>query len=558
MDSRNASSLRSCSVLVPLVCLWSLVAAAPVFAQDDSEIFGEVIDVRVINLEVVVEEDGARVTGLGPDDFELTVDGKEVQIEYFTEVSGGTAVLPDAELAAGTIPALAPGEEVGTSFLVFIDEYFSLPTDRDRLLNRMIEQLPNLTPRDRMAVVAFNGQEVDMLSSWSQSVETLTRVLEEARERPTFGLQRESERRLFELNLNEVIETQGDPDPVQAFPGSGLDPEEQQLVDLINNQTRKVVLATAATLRSFANPPGRKVMLLLSGGWPHNPAQWVVNDPARTSTETLRYELGQIYDPVTETANRLSYTIYPVDVPGVESIGPSAEDFSVERGDRNRAINTDREREEELTLRVIADETGGKALLNSAGLEAFQRVVADTRSYYWIGFTPDWKGDDADHKVRVKPKRKGLKMRTRKGYSDLSRETEVTMMVESSLLFGDPPSAAPLGVEIGKGKRSGFGKVTVPVKIEIPVGALTFLPQGGRWVADTELRVAVLDEAGNTSDIPVIPLGIRVSREPTADDVTVYETQLKLRRKKHDLVVSLYDKPSGRILSTKMEIDPEI
>lgn len=533
-------------------------AAGPVQAQQGSEVFGEVIDVRVINLEVVVEEDGSRVTGLGPDDFLLTVDGREVQIEYFTEVSGGTAVLPTSELAAGTVPALAPGEEVGTSFLIFIDEFFSLPTDRNRLLDRMIEQLPNLTPQDRMAVVAYTGKEVEMLSSWSQSVEGLTRVFERARDRPAFGLQREAERRLFELSLNEIVETQGNLDPVLPFQGTGLDPEELQLVDLISNQTRKVVLATAATLRSFANPPGRKVMLLLSGGWPHNPAQWVVNDPARTSTETIRYELGQVYDPVTETANRLGYTLYPVDVPGVEASGPSAEDFSVERGERNRLLNTEREREEELTLRVLADETGGKALIDSAGIDAFQRVVADTRSYYWIGFTPDWKGDDADHKVKVTPRRKGLKMRTRKGYSDLSRETEVTMMVESSLLFGDPPSAAPLGVQVGRGKRSGFGKVTVPLKVAIPVGALTFLHQGGRWVADTELRVAVLDEAGNTSDIPVIPLEIQVAREPRADDVTIYETKLKLRRKKHDLVVSLYDKPSGRILSTKLEIDPQL
>ena len=36
----------------------------------------------------------------------------------------------------------------------------------------------------------------------------------------------------------------------------------------------------------------------------------------------------------------------------------------------------------------------------------------------------------------------GLKVRSRDGFSDLSRETEVTMMVESDLLFGDPPGAA--------------------------------------------------------------------------------------------------------------------
>ena len=70
METRNAPFSRFGSALVPLACFFSLFSAFSVSAQDDSEVFGEVIDVRVINLEVVVEEDGARVTGLGPDDFD--------------------------------------------------------------------------------------------------------------------------------------------------------------------------------------------------------------------------------------------------------------------------------------------------------------------------------------------------------------------------------------------------------------------------------------------------------------------------------------------------------
>lgn len=132
------------------------------------------------------------------------------------------------------------------------------------------------------------------------------------------------------------------------------------------------------------------------------------------------------------------------------------------------------------------------------------------------------------------------------------------MMVESSLLFGSPPSAVPLGALVGPGKKSGRGKVTVPLKILIPVDQLTFLPQQDGWMADTELRVAVLDEQGNTSDIPVIPLGIRMEKEPDEGSFTIYETQLKIRKKKHDMVVSLYDKASGKILSTKIEVEPTV
>ena len=78
------------------------------------------------------------------------------------------------------------------------------------------------------------------------------------------------------------------------------------------------------------------------------------------------------------------------------------------------------------------------------------------------------------------------------------------------------------------------------------------------WIADTELRVAVLDEEGNTADIPVIPLAIRTKEEPKPEEATVFETAVQLRKRKHAMVVSIYDKGSGKILSTKIEVDPQV
>ena len=539
---------------VSALLLALLAASAPAAAQEG--VFGEVIDVRVVNLEVVVTDKGDRVSGLGPEDFKLTVDGKEIPIEYFTEVNGGTAVLRSDETAGATVPALAPGIEVGTSYLVFIDEYFSVPNRRDRVLRRMIDQLAYLAPQDRMAIVAFNGKKVEMLTTWSQSASALERVLRKALDRSAFGLAREAEQRLFESSRNLRL------DPLTGRSlttvTGDLEIDERARTDQLVSQTKRAVLAATSALRSFANPPGRKVMLLLAGGWPYNPAQWVVRDPNRF-VYTSSFESGdQIYRPLSETANRLGYTLYPIDVPGLDVTSVNSAEFSSTDAALNRFGVREQEREEESTLYALARETGGRALVDGAGVDALQRVFEDTRSYYWIGFTPNWKGDDASHDVKIKLRRKGLEVRSRRGFSDLSRETEVTFMVESALLFGDPPGAAPLGAQIGKGQRAGRGKVTVPLKVIIPTDGLTFLPVEGGFAADTELRVAVLDEDGNTSEIPVIPLGIKVDQLPEAGRFTVYETQMKVRKKRHDLVVSLYDKPSGKILSTKVEIEPDV
>ncbi len=550
MKSDLGSVRRRWTLLAVLAALVPASSAPPARAQD--AVFGEVIDVRVVNLEVVVSEKGQRVRGLGAEDFVLTVDGREVPIEYFTEVSGGTAVLRGDESSGSAVPALAPGVAVSTSYLVFIDELFSLPTDRNRLLRRMIEQLPFLAPEDRMAVVAFNGRKVEMLSTWSQSVTALERVFKGALERKTYGLRRQAEQRLFESTRylrNDTLDTAG-----EAL-STDLEIDERVRADELTSQVKRVVLAATSALRSFANPPGRKVMLLFSGGWPYNPGQWLVRDPTRLAYTNVLERGDDIYRPLSETANRLSYTLYPIDVPGLDTASP----FAAERSGADVLSDTrfrDMEREEETTLYNLARQTGGRALIDGAAGDVFQRVHEDTRSYYWIGFTPDWKGDDEAHKVKIKTRRRGRDVRSREGFSDLSRQTEVTMMVESALLFGDPPGASPLLAAIGKGERAGRGKLRVPLKVVIPLDGLTFLPAEGGFIADTELRVAVLDEDGNTSQIPVIPLGFKVEARPEEERFTVYETNLKIRKKKHDLVVSLYDKPSGKILSTKIEIEP--
>src|SRR5690349_13266124 len=112
--------------VVTLLAVLSAVAL-PVIAQAPpatapQSVFGEQIDVRVVNVEVVVtDKQGNRVAGFTPEDFRLKVDGKVVPVEYFNEVRGGSAIAL-AESATSSVkglPSLAPGSPVGTSYLVF-------------------------------------------------------------------------------------------------------------------------------------------------------------------------------------------------------------------------------------------------------------------------------------------------------------------------------------------------------------------------------------------------------------------------------------------------------
>ncbi|MGH9464732.1 MAG: VWA domain-containing protein [Thermoanaerobaculia bacterium] len=535
-------------LLRPLPPLGALLLAAGARAQDPSSAvpsgtFGEVVDVRVVNVEVVVTDpDGVPVRGLGPAAFGLQVDGQEIPIEYFTEVQGGVAVDGrQGPTALADVPALVPGEPVGTSYLLFIDELFAIDTDRDEVLQGIAQDLTLLGAADRMAVVAFDGRELQMLSTWSSSPDALARALKDAGRRPAHGMQRLAERRQFERTrvLPPTFQTR------RAF-DSELDPEAKAYALRLADQVERVVRAASATLRSFARPPGRKVLLLLSGGWPYQPTDFVAGQRIVLFDDLGLVEGEELWARLANTANRLGYTIYPVNLPG-----------AFDRLESDAGLATDSRRQDlYTTLRYLASETGGRAFLGAGRETALRATAADTRSYYWLGFTPERTWDDRAHDIRVTVTNAALEVRSRSGFQDVSRQTEVSMAVESALLFAAFPSSPELTVELGAPRRAGLQKVEVPVTLVLPLSAVTFLPQGSAWVAQLELRFAVADEGFHLAEIPVLPVAVQSATPPAAAEQWRFATTLKLRRRPQELMVAVYDPPSGRILARRVRLDP--
>lgn len=539
---------RRCSVLIPLLLLSSMLP--PALAQEGVPgSFADTVKVRVVNVEAVVtDKQGVRVFGLGPEDFRLVVDGEEVPIDYFTEIRGGIALAGAAGGATaervGDIPAVAPGEALGTSYLVFVDDFFTLPSDRRQVLLRLAGDLPLLEPEDRMAIVAWDGRGVDMLANWTGSQRELEDALRTAVERPSYGLRRYSER----TNL--------DRSHFARYRAGELNIEQRMYVSRLTAQIENAVGAATATLRSFAQPSGRKVMLLVSGGWPWRPADFVDGTALGAFNERYLPAAEEIYGSLASTANLLGYTLYPVDAPGLqETAGADASRASFVRPVSLTLLNTYQEQEIHGSLDYLARETGGKALLNGGRGRALRTARDDTRSFYWLGFNPDLVGDDAYRSIEVEVRRPGLKVRTRDGYVDLSRDRQVAMAVESALLFGHPAGSESLVMDFGEARPAGRGKVEIPLMVRIPVDEISLLPVSAEeWVAQLQVRVAVVDKSGARSEIPTIPVELHRTERPEAGDSVLYETTLRMRRKPHDLVVAVYDETSGALLSASAEL----
>lgn len=567
MAHRSPSLLRARStrlVLLTLAGVLSVLAASVASSQEDiTETFGETLDVVVVEVQAVVtDRDGHRVAGLDREDFRLLVDGEETPIDYFAEVRDGRELeeVPGGRLSeVGREAAPEPeraGEPVVTNHLVFVDDYFAIRSYRNVVLEGVRRSLADLPPQDRMAVVAFDGEEIDVLTPWTTSRGRLAEALKEASERPAHGLLRAHERR-----------RRGDDGP---WTDSVTQQEELQ----------RVLTAVRSGLRIMPRPDGRRVLLLLGGGWPVRSLVPTTEELEggsfrplpTTSTRDARLDDRLLVEGLAQTANLLGYTLYPVDVQGLraDTTSTTATGPSVD-GETGLAPAGTSPYTGELfrqgTLRLLADETGGRALLFDQRVRALDAVVADTRTYYSLGFTPRLRGDGARHEVRLEVARSGLRVRARTGFQDVSRTAELDLLAESALRFGGvdgaegsseaaAPSAGKLVVSVGEAQRRARRTMEVPLRVDLPWSEVTLVPGGGGLTGALEIRIAARDKQGTVSEMGRVPVRLERQEQPDPRKILRWETDLTLRRERHELVVSVYDAVSGQVLSRVITVEP--
>jgi len=279
--------------------------------------------------------------------------------------------------------------------------------------------------------------------------------------------------------------------------------------------------------------------------------------PAGSATVTV---------PGTTTAPSVTLTSYMASVPGGDTCGvrtlietPTSTTvnppLSPYPSSFTRARGSAREQELQATIQFLAQETGGRPLLNGNRTLGLASADEDTRSYYWLGFTPPWQRDSRSHRIEVEVLRQGVQVRARRGYLDLSPQTETMMKVESALLFGELPEAEPLAIHLGPPVKGKKARITeIPVTLDIPASVLTLLPDQGRYTSRAELRLAALDEQGNQSTVPTVPLRLISPRQPAPNSKMRYETRISLRGRANRIVALIYDPLSGKIAAGRVDV----
>lgn len=370
--------------------------------------------INFVRVDVIVSDrSGGAVADLKQSDFEVTEDGKPQAIEAFKliRLDGGTTPSPDG-LAPRPIRTDADEEAEAARddvrlFGIFLDDYHVRSTASLTVrepLTRFLET--QLGPSDMVGIM----HPLTPLDSirMTRNHSAIVRAVQQFRGR------------------------KGDYIPENQFEQNYAN-YPAETVERIRNQVSfgaiKAMIVHMGGLKE-----GRKALILVSEGYTNilppqlrdpvasmpglgNPQRGNSaagqNDPneeryAFFAAQDLEFYMQGVY----EVASQNNVAIYTVDPRGLTPFEFDIDKAVGQQTDR-QFLNSSLD-----SLRALAIETDGRAILNRNDLDVGMRqILRDSSAYYLIGYTSSQaKLDGKFHAISVRVKRPGVQVRSRKGY----------------------------------------------------------------------------------------------------------------------------------------------
>src|SRR5262245_27920475 len=381
--------------------------------------------INFVRVDVIVsDKSGTSVADLKQSDFEVTEDGKPQAVETFKfiKLDGGTLPSPDGPPRAIRTDADEESEAAKDDvrlFAIFLDDYHVRKENSLRVrepLERWVQT--QLGPSDMIGLMyplesVFN---VRMTRSHEAVVKGLDKFLG----------------RKFDYTPLNDLERQYAYLPVET---------QEQIRVRVALSAIQGLIVHMGTLKE-----GRKSLVVVAEGWsnrlpgavqlanpttggggiPLGPGGNGIIDPigaaglsGQQADFAATLDMEQLLRDVYDEANKNNVAIYTVDPRGL-----AVSEFDVSDG--NVDPTTDRQYLNQTTdtLRTLAVETDGRAIVNRNDLVGgMKQIVRDVSAYYLIGYSSTIAPSDGKfHEIKVRVKRPGVQVRYRKGYWALTKE----------------------------------------------------------------------------------------------------------------------------------------
>jgi VWFA-related protein len=344
----------------------------------------------------VLDKQGRFVEGLTAEQFELLVDGKPQPIAFLEQVAAGRpeeraklAAAGDPNARAATRPGEAPPPPQGRTVIFFLDD-IHMPVESinrtQKLLRHFVEK--EMGEDDLAAVTTASGQ-LGFLQQVTGNRDVLRAAVTRLRPWPQAGtdgqvpLMTEYIARAIAVEYDrDVMETY-----IQVLVRDGVNrraaealvrTRAQAILLRANNDTRNSLRSLASTVRAVSPLPGRKLVFFLSDGF-------LLSRHDSDITDALR--------EITDGAVRAGIVLYTLDSRGLAT--DAYLDASAGAGPPDPGGAIARKQVSEMTasqeaLHILAEETGGRALLNTnAQVSALSRTINETAAYYLLAWRPE-------------------------------------------------------------------------------------------------------------------------------------------------------------------------
>ncbi len=372
--------------------------------------------INLVRTDVIVrDDDGVFVPDLTKDDFRVFEDEVEQEVASLVLVHGGRVfnleAPPPPPAQEGIIlpPRRPPTDVAGRIFVIFVDDLhlgFG-NTGRTRAIFRKIGE-----------TLIHEGDMFGIVSSGPSAI----------------AIDLTYDKRRLDEAVKKVTGNGLRPSDILDMPHGPSGPPE------ISYRVR-VAFATAMEImrKLEALPDRRKSFIYLSNGYDFNPffearlgansgtssgkgpfASSLLEDyewsqDNRELFEGIQFadnDLARIMVDLTRAANRANTTFYTIDPRGLAGPGDIAENIEPTQW-------LDYLRKSQDSLRMIAEETGGIAVVNQNNFDrALRRIDAETSDYYMLGYyTSNPDPTKKNRKLGVTVTREGLEVWSRKAYS---------------------------------------------------------------------------------------------------------------------------------------------
>jgi VWFA-related protein len=392
---------------------------------------------------MVFDKQGHFVNGLKSSDFELRIDGKPKQVDFFEKITAGS-ISEEAQIAAARgrttsrpeaskSGAPAPLDRGRPIFFYVDDLHLDLPSlnTTKKLIERFIEN--EMGQNDEAAIASASGQ-IGFLQQLTDDKTVLRAALERLKLRPRTV--RDFDRPAM-TEYQALLITNYDRDVIDYFigqtirqnPGTPRDVAEnmvnaraQALSQQAGQVTANTLTGLEGLIRGAKDLPGRKLVFFLSGGF-------FLDDRNSDSRDRLQR--------VTSAAARSGVVIYSMDARGlVASLADISSDSGFDPSGRLANANSGELIASQDSLNALAADTGGKAIFNTNSLEpSLGRVLKETSTYYLLAWKPDSESQTASKFRHIEVKVVGkpdLKVQVRRGFFDREPEPAIAKASKAS------------------------------------------------------------------------------------------------------------------------------